>query len=194
MLVDSLLYHLGPDNSDMMIWPISSFGSATTQNSYSQLRRKQPKVSWGSWIWSSFIPPRKSLTVWRAIHNKLPTWDNLFFMGPSICPLCLKAEENVDHLFVYCDFAQLLWTKVLSAFNISIQEPSSFGQFCLSAMKTIVSPQLLSLWRFVLLMAFGLFGILVINASSRTHVLLSGNQQQHYWRILEKYISYKSVT
>lgn len=70
-------------------------------------------------------------------------------MGPSICPLCLKAEENVDHLFVYCDFAQLLWTKVLSAFNISIQEPSSFGQFCLSAMKTIVSPPLLSLWRFV---------------------------------------------
>lgn len=147
VLVDILLYPLGLENSDKMIWRLSPLGSVTAKTSYSQLRRKHPKVNWGSWIWSSFVPPRKSITFWRAINDKLPTWDKLHFRG--LCPLCRKAEEIVDHIFVICDFAQQLWQKVQSAFNISLMIPSSFGEFRLSAMNVVLSPQLLLLWRFV---------------------------------------------
>lgn len=144
-----LLYSLGPANSDTVIWPSSPSGKLSSKLAYDLVRKKHPTVSWGNWIWSSFIPPRKSLTVWRAINDKLPTWDKLHLDGPSICCLCFKSEENIDHLFVYCEFATQIWQKVFAAFNISCLPNSSFGEFVLAAMNLNFSPQILSLWRAV---------------------------------------------
>lgn len=125
------------------------FGQDFAKIAYNHIRNSHPVVKWGKWIWSPFIPLRKSLTLWRAINDKLLSWDKLHFEGPSICPLCFKAEENIDHLFVSCDFAQQIWQKVLSAFDIAYMPQSSFGEFFITAMKLIFSPQILSLWRAV---------------------------------------------
>lgn len=141
-----LLYSMGPDNSDKIIWPTSPLGNVTAKIAYNHLRQKHPTVRWGKWIWSSFIPPRKSFPVWRAINDKLPLWNKLHFTGP-ICLLCFKTEETIDYLFVTCDFALQIWLKTYSAFNISITHSSSFGDLCIAAMKLVFSPQILSLWR-----------------------------------------------
>lgn len=125
VLVDILLYHMGPDKADIDLATFSlgfSHGKVflftySEKISKSMLRHLDLES----------ILPRKSITVWRAIHDKLRTWDNLHFKGPSVCPLCFKEEENVDHLFIFCEFAQQLWQRILSAFNISIKFPTSFG-------------------------------------------------------------------
>lgn len=132
-----------------MIWPLTPLGSVTGKTSYSQLRRKHPKVKSGSWIWSSFIPPRKSITVWRVINDKHPSWDKIHFRGPLVCPLCLKYEEAWIIFLFFVILTQHLWQTILFAFNISLMLPSSFGELCLTAMNVVLSPQLLSLWRFV---------------------------------------------
>ncbi|XP_058776615.1 uncharacterized protein LOC131650935 [Vicia villosa] len=53
------------------------------------------------------------MIVWRYIHNKLPTNDNLKIRGlsfPSLCSLCLSHCENSTHLFFECKFAKNIWS------------------------------------------------------------------------------------
>lgn len=145
IVVKILLYSLGPVKSDTIIWPPSPSGKISTKIAYDHVRNKQPIVSWGNLIWSSFIRPRKSLTLWRAIYDRLPTWNKLHFEGPLICPMCFKFGENIDHLLVNCEFAQQIWQKVLAAFSISFMPYSSFGEFFIAASKMKFSPQILSL-------------------------------------------------
>lgn len=138
ILVKILLYSVGPSDSDKLIWPPSPSGSCTAKCAYNHLRDKHPTVNWGNWIWSSFIPPRKSIMVWR---------DKLHIIGPSVCPLCFKSEDNIDHLFVSCAFSHQICHKAFSAFNVIFLNHTSFGELCSYAMRQVFSPQLLSLWR-----------------------------------------------
>ena len=53
-------------------------------------------------IWQGYIPPRRSIVVYRALLNKLPTEDNLISRGMCIvshCSLCMSACETISHLF-----------------------------------------------------------------------------------------------
>jgi len=51
--------------------------------------------------------------VWRAMIDRLPTRVNLIRRGVNIhnnfCPLCSKAEETMQHLFIGCKVAQKVW-------------------------------------------------------------------------------------
>lgn len=46
------------------------------------------------------------------MHRRMPTDDNLRARGlitVSMCPLCCSTDEAADHLFLSCNFAQLIW-------------------------------------------------------------------------------------
>ena len=54
-------------------------------------------VSWAKKIWTDFIPPSRSLFIWRLIHGKLSSDDKLkakVFCLASYCRLCGNSEEN----------------------------------------------------------------------------------------------------
>ncbi|XP_020593193.1 uncharacterized protein LOC110033521 [Phalaenopsis equestris] len=75
------------------------------------------KVDGGEYIWNRFLSPSMSFFCWRFFNNLLPTDDILKLnglRGPSRCYLCLKSEENNDHLFFNCEFAQEVWKKLLT--------------------------------------------------------------------------------
>ena len=79
---------------------------------------------WAKSIWSPEIPPSKSLVVWRLMHNKLPSDENLLFRGcyfPSMCSVCKSCSETTYHLFFECAFALNLWAWFGSILNSSIQ-------------------------------------------------------------------------
>ena len=47
------------------------------------------------------------------MHKKVLTGDNLIkrgIIGPHRCSLCWNTLETIEHLFVYCTFAQEVWT------------------------------------------------------------------------------------
>lgn len=74
-------------------------------------------VHWGKLIWNAHIPPSRSLLLWRVIHNRLPTDENLATRGlpyPSMCSNCFKHVENSEHLFFSCPFAVHLWRHLSS--------------------------------------------------------------------------------
>lgn len=79
-------------------------------------------ISWAKTIWHIAIPPSKSFSVWRLLHNKLPTYDNLIKRGswfPSICDICGASQETSSHLFIYCPFATDIWHWLGSILNVN---------------------------------------------------------------------------
>jgi len=97
---------------DQQIWKHTSSGVLMQRDAYDFKQHQFIELHWASCIWSKGIPPAKSLFVWRFMHNKVPTDENLMIRGcniPSMCSLCLKSSENSFHLFFECQFATTLW-------------------------------------------------------------------------------------
>ena len=91
-----------------------------------------PKRNWANLIWNAAIPPSKSFLVWRLIHRKMPTDDNLCARGchmPSMCTLCGKDAETTNHLFLNCQFALSLWQWLQSIIGYNIDLSSLLTTF-----------------------------------------------------------------
>ncbi|PWA69064.1 RNA-directed DNA polymerase, eukaryota, Reverse transcriptase zinc-binding domain protein [Artemisia annua] len=62
--------------------------------------------------WSSLIPSKFLIFVWRAERNRIPTRVELDLKGidiPSIlCPICDNELETVDHILAKCDWVSHL--------------------------------------------------------------------------------------
>ena len=39
-------------------------------------------------------------------------------LNPSWCVMCKKDQESIRHLFIHCDFARHLWSKVFNEFGV----------------------------------------------------------------------------
>lgn len=147
---DVLDYHLAPMDSDKCIWTETLDGAISSKAAYHFFREHYPEATWGSWIWSSFIPPRRSTMVWKAVHGSLPTWEKLQtrgFIGPSVCIFCFADLDCHHHFLVSCSFAIMIWQPIFDLFQVPFRCCSSFGEFLLYAMSFTFSPQVLSIWK-----------------------------------------------
>lgn len=114
-----------------------------------KLRPQDHMRVWGDEIWRSSIQPRRSLTVWKALHDRLATEQLLKKKGlimPSCCRFRYKAEEDIIHIFLQCDFVNYNGTdcRLLSMFGLLVQ--GNLTDLLLSAFKTSMSAQVFSLW------------------------------------------------
>ena len=39
-------------------------------------------------------------------------------LSPSGCVLCKRANENIDHILLHCEFVKKVWSKALEAFGL----------------------------------------------------------------------------
>jgi len=109
------------DKDDQLMWKHSHDGNLSFKDAYQYHCVIGQNISWAKIIWNNSIPPSKSLMVWRSLHNKLPTDENLSSRGcqfPSICCLCRKEQETTNHLLLTCDFAKLIWQWLASIIKI----------------------------------------------------------------------------
>ncbi|XP_020597029.1 uncharacterized protein LOC110036837 [Phalaenopsis equestris] len=100
---------------DRIIWQ-SYINQSLNKAIYVKLNHWE-KVNWGEAIWDRFLSPSISFFCWRFFNNLLPTDDILKLnglRGPSRCYLCLKNEENINHLFFKCEFAQEVWKELFN--------------------------------------------------------------------------------
>ena len=105
---------------DKLVWKHSNNGEITLKEAYCFKKSRAPKLPWAMIIWSADFPPSKSLLVWRFMHGKLPTDENLAARGcqlPSMCSLCCNALETSNHLFLECSYALHLWSWFASTVN-----------------------------------------------------------------------------
>ena len=72
--------------------------------------------------------PKVEYFLWILSHKKISTWDNLQkrgMYGPSVCSLCRKSNETIEHILNSCAFVEPLWRRMEIIFKQSDQDPSS---------------------------------------------------------------------
>jgi hypothetical protein len=78
-------------------------------------------------IWKCPAPSKVSGLVWMVLHDKVPTRDNLVRRGIITenggqhgCVFCGNQSETVQHLFLYCTYADLGESICLAGFAINV--------------------------------------------------------------------------
>ena len=74
-------------------------------------------------VWCKHIPSKVSLMVWRLLHNRLPTKQNLVQRGVLLptygtCVAGCDDIESATHLILHCNTFSVLWTLVRSWIGI----------------------------------------------------------------------------
>jgi hypothetical protein len=109
---------------DKLLWRHTDDGDLQLKEAYNFKLQHLQDMHWAKVIWSSDIPPSKSFLVWRLMHGKIPTDENLMLKGcliPSMCNLCSKHVESSFHLFFECDFAIKIWSWFAGCLNMVLQ-------------------------------------------------------------------------
>jgi hypothetical protein len=112
------------DSLDKLLWKHTDSGDLELKQAYSFKLQQFQDLPWAKLIWNYAIPPSKSLMVWRLMHQKMPTGENLMIRGcalPSMCNLCNSHIESSFHIFFECSFAIRLWSWLAGCLNITIQ-------------------------------------------------------------------------
>ncbi|KAE8716020.1 hypothetical protein F3Y22_tig00110156pilonHSYRG00217 [Hibiscus syriacus] len=78
--------------------------------------RSRGNFQWSSWVWSGFAAPKVQTFLWQLSHYKVVVRVELKKRGVPLenvlCPLCLKADETIQHLFIVCPIAGELWSSL----------------------------------------------------------------------------------
>ncbi|PWA39937.1 reverse transcriptase domain-containing protein [Artemisia annua] len=81
------------------------------------------------WIfpWNHLAPIKANILGWRLEMNRLPTTDLLLQRKIAIpsttCLLCNASVESIQHIFLECPFADILWSLMLSWCKIPLRRP-----------------------------------------------------------------------
>lgn len=89
---------------------------------YEDVWREEEKGVFSN-LWKSLAPSKVVAFAWRAPINRIPTKANLVSRNVhgledlNLCILCNRMEESTTHLFLHCDVASLVWSKLMSWLN-----------------------------------------------------------------------------
>jgi hypothetical protein len=112
------------ESKDNLLWMHTDSGCLQLKDAYLFKSQQFQDLHWAKSIWSPDIPPSKSLMVWRLMHEKVPTDENLLIRGcqfPSMCNFCCKNVESSFHIFFECEFAIKLWSWLANCLNLTLQ-------------------------------------------------------------------------
>ncbi|XP_010473794.1 PREDICTED: uncharacterized protein LOC104753204 [Camelina sativa] len=85
------------------------------QKTWEALRYRQGSVPWSKQVWYKGAIPRHAFLLWITHLNQLPTRSRLATWGMQIdtsCCICGLYPETRDHLFLHCDYSEVLWAEV----------------------------------------------------------------------------------
>jgi mannosylglycoprotein endo-beta-mannosidase len=109
---------------DKFIWKHIDAGDLEFKQAYDFKLAQVQELHWAKLIWNVDIPPSKFFLVWRLMHDKLPTDENMMTRGcaiPSMCNFCMQQVETSFHIFFECQFAIKLWSWLTGCLNFTLQ-------------------------------------------------------------------------
>ncbi|PWA37324.1 reverse transcriptase domain, Reverse transcriptase zinc-binding domain protein [Artemisia annua] len=112
------------DKDDSWVWKLSKDGGYSVKCARQIIDNSLLATGQQVTRWCRIVPAKVNIMCWRAIQNRLPTRSQLAVKGidiPSVlCPSCLVAIEDVQHVFFKCDVAVEVWKKVASWLDLQI--------------------------------------------------------------------------
>ena len=119
------------EQEDKIFWAPAINGFYSIKDGYLALRNLENnliKKRAYFFYWNDCTLPKAGCFSWLALRNRPLTSDRLerFNIAQKFkCLLCGKFFENVDHVFLQCDFAQDCWLFLLGKLSISMPLPNS---------------------------------------------------------------------
>ncbi|RYQ97024.1 hypothetical protein Ahy_B08g092996 [Arachis hypogaea] len=109
---------------DRFSWPFRMDGNYTIKTGYYVARNEKSfgytnnpsssedlKFLWQQ-IWKLRVPQKIRTFLWRASHNILPVFENLFnkrITNTPICTICLQEPETTEHALLLCPWTRAAW-------------------------------------------------------------------------------------
>jgi hypothetical protein len=105
---------------DEFRWSLTQSRKFTVKSVYLHLLNDNT-VYLHKYLWKMKVPLKTKIFMWFVHRKDILTKDNLLkrnWQGSSKCCFC-DHDETVQHLFVKCPFAKIIWQIVYMAFNIT---------------------------------------------------------------------------
>lgn len=118
-LVRRLMEITFTNEPDTFLWRSSSSGLFSVKSMYVDFINVGP-VSRSKHIWKTKVPLKIKIFMWFVHRAVILTKDNLAkqrWQGSEQCFFC-DQEETVQHLFIGCPLATLLWRMIHVAFKL----------------------------------------------------------------------------
>ncbi|KAJ0880137.1 putative RNA-directed DNA polymerase [Helianthus annuus] len=118
-LVSGLHMGLGRDVWKWNFAADGSFNVAGIKEKLSMANRIRPTRVFK---WNNWVPKKVAIVAWRAEMDRLPTKCALAMRNITVqnnlCALCGDYAETSEHIFVTCQFAQVIWQNIAEWCNI----------------------------------------------------------------------------
>ena len=104
---------------DSFMWKLTDSGLFTVKSMYLDLMNGHTRFL-RKYLWKLKIPLKIKIFMWFLSNKVLLTKDNLVkrkWNGCKKCCFCDSAE-TINHLFLSCPFAKIIWRIVYCAYNI----------------------------------------------------------------------------
>jgi exonuclease III len=110
--------------TDRFVWKLTTNGLFSVKSFYEDLMNEHTPYT-RKYLWKMKIPLKIKIFMWFLSDKVLLTKDNLAkrqWTGCTSCVFCGE-QETVEHLFIACPFAKLIWRTV--TFTHDIPPPSN---------------------------------------------------------------------
>ena len=139
-------------SNDMILWPHDSTKKFTIKI-FIKISKGLSVIDFpADAIWKSKAPLKACFLAWAATKVKVPTEEMLKrrnFKLASRCPMCLREEESVDHLFIHCTWVSGLWYLSFSLLGVNWVQPLTIKNVLMSWTRKINRGWLLGIWKMI---------------------------------------------
>jgi len=107
---------------DIFNWILDESGRFTLKSARTFFLEPKVPCGWGKFIWSLSILPSKTLVLWKVFHRRIPTNQHIHNKGLHICSMCTLCEkhgESIQHLFFECSNVLHIWSWIRQIFLTS---------------------------------------------------------------------------
>jgi len=105
--------------ADRRVWKIHPFQLYTVKSAYNNLTAAEVDFNLGfnHVLWLKVVPLKVNIFVWPLLLNRILTKDNLvrrhiLAATNILCSNDCGCLEDIDHLFLQCDFFGRLWSLI----------------------------------------------------------------------------------
>ena len=98
------------EEPDWFVWQRSTTGIFSVKTMYEDFMNGLPRFPL-KYLWKLKIPLKIKIFMWFLYKKVLLTKDNLAkwnWTGSKKCYFC-DSEETIEHLFLFCPFAKMIW-------------------------------------------------------------------------------------
>jgi hypothetical protein len=118
-LVERLMEVQLNDQPDSFCWNLTTSGKFSVKSLYTDFMSGHTRFL-KKYLWKLKVPLKIRIFMWFLNRKVLLTKDNLAkrkWTGCTKCVFC-DSKESIEHLFIRCPFASLLWRVIYFTFNI----------------------------------------------------------------------------